>query len=136
VHDDELGGEIGIRRCGRGVQGQADRTGDIGIQRASYRTSLSHPSPITPDQVYRYTITIWPTSNLFHRGDRIRLEISSSDFPQFDPNPNTGDWFGDSTRSQHAHQTILHDAAHPSALLLPIIPATAEPATLPSAPTH
>jgi putative CocE/NonD family hydrolase len=107
-----------------------------GIQRASYRDSLSQPSPITPNQAYRYTINIWPTSNLFHHGDRVRLDISSSDFPQFDPNPNTGDWFGDSTRTQPADQTILHDAAHPSALMLPIIPPTAEPATLPRAPTR
>ncbi|MBV8992413.1 MAG: CocE/NonD family hydrolase [Pseudonocardiales bacterium] len=107
-----------------------------GIQRASYRDSLSQPIAITPDQAYRYTINIWPTSNLFHRGDRVRLDLSSSDFPQFDPNPNTGDWFGDSTRTQLADQTILHDAAHPSALMLPIIPPTAEPATLPRAPTR
>ena len=71
-----------------------------GIQRASYRDSLTQPSPITPGQDYRYTITIWPTSNLFHSGDRIRLEVSSSDFPQFDPNPNTGDWLGDSTATR------------------------------------
>ena len=107
-----------------------------GIQRARYRDSLSQPSPITPDQTYRYTINIWPTSNLFHRGDRVRLDISSSDFPQFDPNPNTDDWFGDSTRTQPADQTILHDVTHPSALMLPIIPPTAEPATLLQAPTR
>lgn len=107
-----------------------------GIQRASYRDSLTQPSPITPGQDYRYTITIWPTSNLFHSGDRIRLEVSSSDFPQFDPNPNTGDWLGDSTATRPAEQTILHDAAHPSALLLPIVPASSEPAALPGAPTH
>jgi putative CocE/NonD family hydrolase len=107
-----------------------------GIQRASYRDSLSQPSPIIPGQVYRYTVSIWPTSNLFHAGDRIRLEVSSSDFPQFDPNPNTGDWLGDSTRTQPADQTVLHDAAHPSALLLPIIPATAKPTAQPGAPTH
>ncbi|HEY0574515.1 MAG TPA: CocE/NonD family hydrolase [Pseudonocardia sp.] len=107
-----------------------------GIQRASYRDSLSKPSPITPGRVYKYTINIWPTSNLFAAGDRIRLEVSSSDFPQFDPNPNTGDWLGDSTRTQPADQTVLHDAAHPSALLLPVIPEPVEPSTLPAAPTH
>jgi len=107
-----------------------------GIQRASYRDSLTKPSPITPGQIYRYTINIWPTSNLFHAGDRIRLDISSSDFPQFDPNPNTGDWLGDSTTTRPAEQTILHDSMHPSTLLLPIIPATAEPAALPGPPTH
>ncbi len=107
-----------------------------GIQRAGFRDSLSRPSPIAPGQVYRYTINVWPTSYLTRAGDRIRLEVSSSDFPQFDPNPNTGDWLGDSTRTQPADQTILHDAAHPSVLLLPIVPVTREPAGLPSAPTH
>jgi putative CocE/NonD family hydrolase len=107
-----------------------------GILRASYRDSLSAPSPIVPGQPYQYKIDIWPTSTLFHAGDRIRLEVSSSDFPQFDPNPNTGCWLGDSTATRPADQTVLHDAAHPSALLLPIVPPTAEPATLPTAPTH
>jgi predicted acyl esterase len=50
------------------------------------------------------------------------LEISSSDFPQFDPNPNTGSWLGESMTTQVAHQTVLHDAQHPSALVLPVIP--------------
>lgn len=96
-----------------------------GIVRASYRSSLVHPTPITPGKVYEYTIQVWPTSDLVKAGDSIRLEISSSDYPQFDPNPNTGSWLGVSTRKQPAHQTILHDATHPSALVLPIIPAGA-----------
>lgn len=96
-----------------------------GIQRASFRDSSSAPTPIEPGKVYRYTITVWPTSNLFRAGHRIRLEISSSDFPQFDPNPNTGSWLGDSTTTQVAHQTVLHDAQHPSALVLPLIPVSA-----------
>ena len=96
-----------------------------GIQRASYRTSLEHPTPITPGQVYRYEIHVWPTSNLFQPGHRIRLEISSSDYPQFAPNPNTGEAFGKSSAHQVATQTILHDDAHPSALVLPVIPSGA-----------
>lgn len=107
-----------------------------GIQRASYRDSDTHTSPITPGQAYRYTITIWPTSNLFHVGDRVRLEVSSSDFPQFDPNPNTGGWLGNTTATQPADQTILHDSAHPSTLILPVIPANAEPPTLAAPPTR
>jgi uncharacterized protein len=95
-----------------------------GIQRASFRVSSSAPTPIEPGTVYQYTITVWPTSNLFRAGHRIRLEISSSDFPQFDPNPNTGSWLGESTATRVAHQTVLHDAQHPSALVLPIIPAS------------
>ena len=68
---------------------------------------------------------MWPTSNLFRAGHRIRLKISSSDFPQFDPNHNTGSWLGDSTTTQIAHQTVLHDAEHPSVLVLSLVPAAA-----------
>jgi putative CocE/NonD family hydrolase len=97
-----------------------------GIQRASYRESLEHPTPITPGKVYRYEIHVWPTSNRFATGHRIRLEISSSDYPQFAPNPNTGAPFGTTVAWKTADQTILHDAAHPSALILPVIPPGAE----------
>ena len=94
-----------------------------GIQRASFRESLTHPSPIVPGKVYEYRINVWPTSNLFKTGHKIRLEISSSDFPQFDPNPNTGETFGVSSQRKTAKQTILHDRQHPSAIILPVIPA-------------
>jgi hypothetical protein len=96
-----------------------------GVQGARYRDSLSHPTPITPGRVYEYKINVWPTSNLFLPGHRIRLEISSSDYPQFAPNPNTGARFGSSARQVSAMQTILHDLAHPSALVLPVIPPSA-----------
>lgn len=94
-----------------------------GILDVRFRDSLSEPTAIVPGQIYRYTIHVWPTSNLFAAGHRIRLEISSSDFPQFAPNPNTGDVFGTSTRWRSAEQVIYHDAAHPSAIVLPVIPA-------------
>jgi len=93
-----------------------------GIQRASFRESLSDPTPIRPGEVYRYRINVWPTSNLFGKGHRIRLEISSSDYPQFAPNPNTGDRFGASRVWTAAVQTILHDTDHPSSVILPVIP--------------
>ncbi|MFC9739399.1 CocE/NonD family hydrolase [Streptomyces noursei] len=93
-----------------------------GIVRASYRASTSDPQPVVPGKVYAYTIKVWPTSNLFRKGHRIRLDISSSDYPQFDPNPNTGSWLGRSTARRTAHQTLLHDAAHPSKVTLPVIP--------------
>ena len=94
-----------------------------GILRTSFRDSLSDPRPGVPDQPYEYHIAIWPTSYLFRTGDRIRLEISSSDYPQFAPNPNTGDRFGQSAATLPATQTILHDAAHPSAVVIPVVPA-------------
>ncbi|MGV1006442.1 MAG: CocE/NonD family hydrolase, partial [Candidatus Nanopelagicales bacterium] len=93
-----------------------------GILRTSFRDSLSDPSPIVPGRPYQYRIEIWPTSYLFAPGDRIRLEISSSDFPQFAPNPNTGAPFGSSALTQRATQTILHDEAHPSSVVIPVIP--------------
>jgi putative CocE/NonD family hydrolase len=94
-----------------------------GIVRASFRDSLSAPTPITPGVPYQYTIAVWPTSYQFSAGDRIRVEISSSDYPQFAPNPNTGEPFGQSAVTRPADQTILHDAAHPSSVTLPVIPA-------------
>lgn len=93
-----------------------------GILRASFRSSLTHPTPIVPGKIYKYEIKIWPTSNDFKAGHKIRLEISSSDFPQFAPNPNTGEKVGVGTKTRVAEQTIYHDAAHPSSITLPIIP--------------
>ncbi len=93
-----------------------------GILRTAFRDSLSSPRAAEPGVPYEYQIAVWPTSYLFRAGERIRLEISSSDYPQFAPNPNTGKPFGQSTDMQPATQTILHDAAHPSSVVLPIIP--------------
>jgi putative CocE/NonD family hydrolase len=93
-----------------------------GILRTSFRDSLSDPHPATAGKPHEYTISIWPTSYLYRAGERVRVEISSSDYPQFAPNPNTGEPFGGSAATQPATQTILHDAAHPSSISLPIIP--------------
>ena len=93
-----------------------------GVIRARYRDSLEHTELLTPDTIYRYTIAIWPTSNLFGVGHRIRLEVSSSNFPQYDRNPNTGDPFGADAQMITASQTVYHDRRRPSALVLPIIP--------------
>ena len=79
-------------------------------------------SPITPGQVYRYEINLGVTSNLFHAGRRIRLEVSSSNFPRFDRNPNTGHPFAQDADLAIAQQTVYHDKEHPSQLILPIIP--------------
>jgi uncharacterized protein len=94
-----------------------------GIVRTSFRDSLSNPTPVPPNQPTKYRIQIWPTSYQYRAGDRIRLEISSSDYPQFAPNPNTGEPFGQSAATVVATQTILHDAAHPSSVTVPVIPA-------------
>ena len=93
-----------------------------GILRTALRDSLSTAQPIVPGRPYHYRIAIWPTSYLFSTGDRIRVEISSSDYPQFAPNPNTGAPFGRDAETRTAVQTILHDAAHPSDIVIPVIP--------------
>jgi putative CocE/NonD family hydrolase len=93
-----------------------------GILRASYRSSQESPTPLVPGQVYPLTIDLWATSNLFRSGHRIRLEISSSNFPRFDRNLNTGESAANSSKMAVATNSILHDHAHPSALILPVLP--------------
>jgi len=94
---------------------------EYGIQRARYRKSETHPTLIRPGRIYKYTIRVWPTSNLFGAGHRIRLEISSSNFPMWDRNPNTGHPFAQDAQTRVARQTIYHDARHRSAITLPIV---------------
>jgi hypothetical protein len=93
-----------------------------GILRARYRDSWEHPTLLEPGRVYKYEIDLWSTSNCFQKGHRILVEISSSNFPQFDRNPNTGHAFGQDAELQTAHQTVYHDREHPSHILLPVIP--------------
>ena len=92
-----------------------------GIIRARYRDSKSDPELIEPGRVYEYTIDLWATSNLFKAGHQIRLEISSSNFPRFDRNPNTGSQPGSNARLEPAMQRIFHDSRYPSHVLLPVL---------------
>jgi len=75
-----------------------------------------------PGTVYEFTITLYPTSNLFKVGHRLRVDLSSSNFPRFDVNSNTGEKLNESRRTVVATNTILHDRAHPSHIVLPIVP--------------
>jgi hypothetical protein len=93
-----------------------------GILRARFRDSETEATPIVPGKVYEYKIDVWSTSNVFLKGHRIRLEVSSSNFPRFDRNLNTGKSAAESADMVKATQTILHDAEHPSALVLPVVP--------------
>jgi uncharacterized protein len=93
-----------------------------GILRARFRDSREKPEYLNPGQVYKFTLDLWATSNVFKAGHRLRLEISSSNFPRFDRNLNTGEDAADSTQFVKATNTIYHDAQHPSALLLSVMP--------------
>jgi uncharacterized protein len=94
-----------------------------GILRARFRESTTGAAKLmTPGQVYEFKIDLWSTSNVFLKGHRIRLEVSSSNFPRFDRNLNTGKDASNSAVMVTATNTVLHDAAHPSALIMPVVP--------------
>jgi putative CocE/NonD family hydrolase len=97
-----------------------------GIIRARYRNFAQGEAPglIEPGKAYEYQIDLWSTSNLFKAGHRIRVDITSSSFPRWDRNPNTGHDFGADAELALADQTILHDSEHPSSIILPIVPAS------------
>jgi uncharacterized protein len=94
-----------------------------GILRMRYRDSQEKPELMNPEQVYKISVDLWATSNVFKKGHLLRLEVSSSNFPRFDRNLNTGANQSTSREFVLATNAILHDAEHPSALLVPAIPA-------------
>jgi putative CocE/NonD family hydrolase len=93
-----------------------------GILRARYRDSEVSPTLLNPGQAYPLSIDLWATSNVFRSGHRLRLEVSSSNFPRFDRNLNTGELAAHASKWVTATNTILHDKSHPSALILQIVP--------------
>ncbi|MDH3733518.1 MAG: CocE/NonD family hydrolase [Gemmatimonadota bacterium] len=92
-----------------------------GIARARYRSSRETQELMRPGEVYEVTIETFPTANLFRAGHRIRVDISSSNYPRFDLNPNTGEPLGRHTSMIPADNTVYHDAARPSHVLLPVL---------------
>lgn len=94
-----------------------------GIVRGRFRESLNSEQLLEPGKPYEFTIKLYPTSNVFKKGHRIRVDISSSNFPRFDVNPNTGEPLNRQRLSRIATQTIYHNTAHPSRIVLPVIPA-------------
>jgi putative CocE/NonD family hydrolase len=93
-----------------------------GILRLRYRNSNEKPELANPGQTYHVTLDLWATSNVFLAGHKLRLEVSSSNFPRFDRNLNTGDNQAHSTTIAKATNVIYHDKMHPSALIVPIVP--------------
>jgi uncharacterized protein len=93
-----------------------------GIVRARFRESLRCEKLMVPGQIYEFTIKLYPTANVFKKGHRIRVDISSSNFPRFDVNPNTGEPLNQNRSRVTATNTIFHDRDHPSHIVLPVIP--------------
>lgn len=100
-----------------------------GVIRARYRNSNERPELLIPGKVYRMTVDLWATSDVFFPGHRLRLEISSSNFPRFDRNLNSGEDPLHGRRTIKATNVIYHDRGHPSAIVLPVVPV--EPRTSP-----
>jgi putative CocE/NonD family hydrolase len=94
-----------------------------GILRLRYRKSWEKPEMIAPGEVAEIVVECFPTSNLFKAGHRIRLDVSSSNFPHFDVNPNTGAPEGSAGPRRIARNTVFMDQARPSHVTLPVIPA-------------
>ena len=93
-----------------------------GILRARYRNSMEKAELMNPGEVYKLTIDLWSTSNVFLAGHKLRVEVSSSNFPRFDRNLNTGEDPESGTRMVKATNLIYHDRDHASAVVLPIVP--------------
>ncbi|MCL5006359.1 MAG: CocE/NonD family hydrolase [Acidobacteria bacterium] len=135
-HDSEVTGHVKLILYASSSAVDTDFTGKLvdvwpngfaqnlteGIIRARYRNSQAKPEFMNPGQIYKFTIDLWSTSNVFLAGHKLRLDISSSNFPRFDRNPNTGEEPESATRWVKATNTIYHDSAHPSALVLPVVP--------------
>jgi uncharacterized protein len=94
-----------------------------GILRVRYRDSWQKPKLMRPGEICQVRIDAFPTSNLFKRGHRVRLDVSSSNFPHFDCNPNSGEPEGHADHMRIATNRVHLDATHPSHILLPLIPA-------------
>ena len=96
-----------------------------GVVRGRYRDGVHRAVPMEPGTVYRFDVDMWNTSHVFAAGHQVRLEVSSSAFPKFDRNLNTGEDIGTGTRMVAADNRVWHDLEHPSRLVLPVIPAEA-----------
>ena len=109
-----------VRLCDVWPDGRSMSVCD-GALRASYRNSLEHPELLIPEKVYMFEVDLWSTAQVFKAGHRLRVEITSSDFPRYDRNMNTGGSYGEEVKGQVAINTIFHDASRPSHLVLPVM---------------
>lgn len=113
--------DFAVRLCVVDVNGVSTNLQE-GIVRARYRESLSEPSLLEPGKIYRYEIPLGPVGVRLETGERIRVQVTSSDFPQWDRNLNTGNSPSSEGLSSvvAATQVIYHDADHPSSITLPV----------------
>jgi putative CocE/NonD family hydrolase len=111
-----------IRLCDVWPDGRSVTVCD-GILRARYRESFARPVLLEPGQIYRFEIDLRATAQTFGAGHRLRVHVTSSDFPRYDRNLNTGGPVARETVGQVASNTVFHDSLRPSHLLLPVLSA-------------
>jgi predicted acyl esterase len=110
-----------VRLCDVWPDGRSMSVCD-GVLRARYRNSLEREELMVPGQIYRFEVDMWATAQVFQAGHRLRVQVTSSDFPWYDRNLNTGGPFGEEVRGQVAINTVFHDAMRPSHVMLPLAP--------------
>ena len=110
-----------VRLCDVWPDGRSISVCD-GILRARYRESMTQPTLLTPNQVYEFQVDLWSTAQVFKAGHRLRIHVTSSDFPRYDRNLNTGGPFGTESHSTVARNTVFHDPMRPSHVVLPVLP--------------
>jgi putative CocE/NonD family hydrolase len=93
-----------------------------GILRTRFRESLTEENLMRPGSIHKITVKLYPTANVFKRGHRLRVDISSSNFPRFDVNPNSGEPLNEHRQTNIATNTVYHSAEYPSRIVLPTIP--------------
>ena len=122
IEQPEAALDLGIGEREHRIALHAERS--AGQARTRFRESLEKPSLLTPTQEYTISVKLWGTSNLFKRGHRIRVHITSSNFPRYNRNLNSGKSMAEEAEAdiRIAHQTILHNRTKASVIVLPIVP--------------
>jgi uncharacterized protein len=105
-----------------------------GVLRARFRESFEHEKSLEPAKTYELAVDLWSTSLIFNRGHKIRVAVSSSNAPRFDPNPNTGHVFRADNEKRLATNTVYFSKDHPSRIVLPVM--AVDSATKPSRSTN
>jgi putative CocE/NonD family hydrolase len=121
IQSSALDTDFVVRLCDVWPDGRSLNVCD-GILRARYRASFEQPELLVQGRVYQLEIDLWATAQVFAAGHRIRVQVTSSDFPRFSGNLNTGGPVEEETHGQVAINTVFHDAARPSQILLPVLP--------------
>jgi putative CocE/NonD family hydrolase len=117
--------DLSIRLCDVYPDGKSYNLAD-GILRLRYHKSLAKPEPLVPGEIYEVEVDCWSTSMVFNRGHRLRVTVTSSNFPRFDVNPGTGKPWVDGEPSVKQTNRIYCDASHPSCIVLPVVETTSK----------